>query len=707
MAQKKQIKSTQQKLQKQKQSSLPVFKPNIWLAVISAVVGFALYFNTIKHEYVLDDVGAITGNEYVMEGISGIPKILSVGMWHFDNVNLGYYRPLSMITFAIENEFFPKNPHVSHLGNVILYAMTGFFLCLLLMNLFRNFHPIFAFIITLLFIAHPIHTEVVANIKSRDEILAYLNLIIGIFLLLLAYKNQKTNSKLIFVSCIFFYFALLSKESAMTGLLIAPLILFFSYNLTIKQSLIKTIPFALMILVFQMHKYGVLGTVTGQIPKDIVNYPYTEAETKLSSTFLIFLQCIKMILFPHPLSYDYSYNQIPSSGFGSPLVLFGFLMAVALAYFSFKGLFKKSVLAFGVLLFCVTLAPALAFVFLRGGIFAERFLYAPSLGFSIVIVFLLVKIFKLNIHSPGVKMLSLLKELKLILPAGIVFALYSFKTITRNPIWHDNMTLFSTDVNSSPNSCQVRRHYGSELINMGIAEKDSQKKIEWFNKGTEQLREGLRINPHFGDAFFKLGVAYQTVKVNNDSAIFYYTRAIQEAPGYAISYNNLGILYEGTGKQELASYYYNRAVEVNPYFPDGKRNSESHKKKTGLDVRMFPTSTNLDSLERSTPQDKRDYNFYYKLGTDYASKGDYVNAAKSLENAVQLNPNHEHALVNLSNCYGFLKNYKRNIETLNRVIAINPINTQALGNLAVTYELIGNKDKSEEYRDKVRELTGQ
>src|SRR6185295_7769567 len=120
----------------------------------SAMVGFCLYLNTVKHEYVLDDVGAITGNEYVTQGISGIPKILSVGMWHFVNLNLGYYRPLSMITFAIENEFFPGNPHVSHLGNVILYATTGFFLCLLLVKIFGNFHAIYSFIVTLLFMAH-------------------------------------------------------------------------------------------------------------------------------------------------------------------------------------------------------------------------------------------------------------------------------------------------------------------------------------------------------------------------------------------------------------------------------------------------------------------------------------------------------------------------------------------------------------------------
>ena len=137
MTKKKQIKTIFVK-QRSNPINHTVFKPNIWFAVVSAFVAFILYANTIKHEYVLDDAGAITGNQFVLEGFKGIPKILNVGMWHFDNVNLGYYRPLSMITFAIENQFFLGNPHVSHFGNVLLYSLTGFFVCMLLMNLFKN-----------------------------------------------------------------------------------------------------------------------------------------------------------------------------------------------------------------------------------------------------------------------------------------------------------------------------------------------------------------------------------------------------------------------------------------------------------------------------------------------------------------------------------------------------------------------------------------
>lgn len=738
MKHKKSIKPQFQKQQKPLPLK-PIFKPNIWFAIIAMLVGGILYVNTINHKYVLDDAGAI--NEFVKQGFAGIPKIVTTGMWYFDNVNLGYYRPLSMVTFAIENEFFPENPSVSHFNNVLLYALTGFFLCMLLMNLFRNVHPVFSFVVALLFIAHPIHTEVVANIKSRDEILAFLNLVIAIFILLRAFKPEQTNWKLLFLSCLFFYLALLSKETAMTGLFIAPVVLYFSYGFSIGQSLLRTFPFLVVIIIFQFHKYQVLGSVTGQVPVDIVNYPYTEADTKLPTTFLIFLHCIRLIVFPHPLTYDYSYNQIPAEDFASPLVLLGVVIALALAYFSLKGLLKRSILALGVLFFCLTLAPALAFVFLRGGILAERFLYAPSLGFSITFVFLMTKISQLNIHSHGLKINHVLRNMKFIIPVPIIFILYSFKTVSRNSAWHDNLTLFSTDVHTSPNSCQVRRHYGSELINMGIYSKDAKKKeqvekakeivrknnpnikdsIDWFELGVEQLKIALKINPRFGDALFKLGVAYQTVKINNDSAIYYYTRAIQEAPGYAISYNNMGILYESMNKQDIASYYYNKAVEVNPRFSEGVRNRDAHRKKYGLDIRMYPSSVNLDSLIRVTPEEKRDFNFYSKIGTDYASKGDYVTAARCLEKSVQLNPRFIQALNNLANCYGMLKQYDKNIETLHKILALSPNDIQALGNLAVTYDLLAEesknkgdedkfseyKDKSEEYRDRVRELTKQ
>jgi len=194
---------------------------------------------------------------------------------------------------------------------------------------------------------------------------------------------------------------------------------------------------------------------------------------------------------------------------------------------------------------------------------------------------------------------------KLAAPMVLIGALYALKTVSRNSIWRDNMSLFSNGVTTSPDSCQAHRHYGSELINASVAEQDPRNKMELFKEGTAQLRTALDIYPHFADAWFKLGVAYQLVRTDYISAIFCYNRAIQEAPrapGMAGTYNNLGIIYEKLGKEKLASYYFNRALAMNPYLPDGMTNHRRHMQKTGLDVRLFPTDSSLDPAGGKTAE---------------------------------------------------------------------------------------------------------
>lgn len=687
-----------EKIQYPASSLLSFLKSNYGLAIISALAGFLLYANTIKHDYVLDDRAAILENEYVTQGLSGVPKIMTTNLWHFENANLGYYRPLSMITFAIENQFFPKNPHVSHLGNVLLYAFTGFFLCLLLLNIFKNVSPLFSFIITLLFIAHPIHTEVVANIKSRDEILAFLNLIIAIFILINVYSPKGTHYKRLFISCVFFYLALLSKETAMAGLLIVPLIFYFTFNNTIKHSLMRSIPFLIMIFIFQFHKHLALGTLLGQVPNDIVNYPYNTAGEKFASAWLIFLHYIQLIIFPQPLSYDYSFNQIPATSFGF-ISLLGLLLLIVLSYFAIKGVSKKSIPGFGVFIFCITLIPSLAFVLLKGGILAERLLYAPALGFCIVIVWIIWYSFsKFQFEQLKTKIIPLSFCLA-------IFSLYSFKTITRNTVWKNNITLFSTDAITSSNSCQVHRHYGSELIEMGIVEKDPVKKNELFQQGLKQLNNALSIHPHFGDVFLELGYAYQHIKKNNDSAIYYYNRAIEDAPGQASAYNNLGAVYEQLGSEELASYYFNKSVEVNPNYWIGIQNSANHKKRTGLDVHVFPTALNPEIIEKMAKN--KDALFYFKLGTLIIQKDttQALKAAGYLKKAIEMDPKMEDAYINIATCYGMAKKYNEGIEILNALLKINPKNKDAYILLGVIYDQAGNKTKAKEYYELAKKLS--
>jgi len=151
------------------------------ISIIFAL-GVGLYIYSVSFDYVLDDQIVITKNQFTNKGFSGIGSILSTESmqgYFGEQKNLvvgARYRPLSIVSFAIENELWGLNSFMSHLINVLLYALTGILLYRVLLMLFPakdDTHPFFniPFIAALLYIVHPIHSEVVANVKGRDEIM--------------------------------------------------------------------------------------------------------------------------------------------------------------------------------------------------------------------------------------------------------------------------------------------------------------------------------------------------------------------------------------------------------------------------------------------------------------------------------------------------------------------------------------------------------
>lgn len=694
-----------QKPQPNLQADILVHSKLSWKpAVFLAFFAFLLYSNTIPFDYTLDDAGAVTNNAFVKKGLHGIPELLTTDFWHFDNVQLGYYRPLSLITLAVEVHFFGTDPHVSHCINAILYGISVLIILLLLQKVFREYNTMLAFSVALLFAAHPVHTEVVANIKSRDEILSLLNMS-GALLFLILYMENKRVTPLI-ISLLFFYLSLLSKETSTVAILLIPVLIYFSGDKKFRKIAQVTLFFIGVASLFLIQKKIALGSLSGVIPKDLVNYPYSGMSEKMATMFLIFLRLEWLLIFPFSLRYDYSYNAIPAGDWQNPLTVAGIILFLYSLSLIVKNKNQGNIFGLGLAFLMITILPALAFILLRGGIMAERFLFAPSLGYCMVGVVLVSRITGTMVQSPGEGWLSFVKKNKTFTTIILlVSVLFSLKTITRNRVWKDNFTLFSTDVEVNPNSAQNHRHLGSEYINKATSENDSLKKHEYWVNGVSELKKAIKIYPVFGDAFFKLGVAYHSVYFNTDSAIYYYLKAIETAPGYSLSYNNLGIVYQYMKNYELASYYYNKAAEVNPNHPDGKKNAANLKAATGLDIHVFPTSINLDSLKQKTQN--KDALYYYNLGTLYASKGDYKTAMENLKIATTMNPQYVDAFINLGNCYGLLKLYKESIDCNLRVLQLNPGNKSAWQNLMINYEQTGQKEKSDEARKKLTELTGQ
>ncbi|MEZ5054780.1 MAG: hypothetical protein R2807_08505 [Chitinophagales bacterium] len=152
-------------------------RPNFekWFYFILILLAFVLYGNTIFNEYSLDDRLIVTENPYVQNGLAGIDDIFKSNYFQSKDVTLDK-RPVTVSTFAIEYQFFGANPHVSHFINVLLYALLLIVLFQTLKRVFKldTLHYLLPFLATILYAVHPIHTEVVASLKNRDELLVML-----------------------------------------------------------------------------------------------------------------------------------------------------------------------------------------------------------------------------------------------------------------------------------------------------------------------------------------------------------------------------------------------------------------------------------------------------------------------------------------------------------------------------------------------------
>src|ERR1051325_2924193 len=105
--------------------------------IILVLFAIGLNANTLFHQYAYDDEVVMNGNKLVKEGLKGIPALLTTEYFYGllkkqSDLTGARYRPFSLIMFALEYQCFGANPFVSHLLNMLLFALLIALLFLLL-----------------------------------------------------------------------------------------------------------------------------------------------------------------------------------------------------------------------------------------------------------------------------------------------------------------------------------------------------------------------------------------------------------------------------------------------------------------------------------------------------------------------------------------------------------------------------------------------
>lgn len=211
-----------------------IFKKSMYPLLLFAF-SFIIYANTIPNYYNLDDELVTKKHKYTSQGFSGIKEILT-SPYYSDDMGYSYdYRPVVHISFAIEHQLFGESPHVSHFFNALLFAC----LCVLLFFLLKTLLPasdILIFIAIALFSSHPIHTEVVASIKNRDELLMMFFSSLSLYI----YLKWVDKMHIIAISLAFTLFTLsmLSKSTALPFAFVIPLSVAFFHRISISKYLL-------------------------------------------------------------------------------------------------------------------------------------------------------------------------------------------------------------------------------------------------------------------------------------------------------------------------------------------------------------------------------------------------------------------------------------------------------------------------------------
>ncbi len=574
-----------------------------WKAALALLVlPMLLYFGALRLGYVLDDKLVLSENKFVQKGTKGIKDIFSHDSFTGylgtqQNIVTGArYRPLSIATFAMEHQVFGVAPGMSHFINILLYGLTALLIFRLLSMLVKQdaeqaWYLRLPFVAALLFALHPLHTEVVANIKGRDEILALLLALASAYYLLRALETSKGWQA--WWAGGLFLLAVLAKENAITFLAVVPLLALAFSGADLKKIAMRTLPFLVATVLYLVIRRSVIGFLLDgdQEVMSLMNNPFLEATgtQRYATVSLTLAWYLKLLVVPHPLTHDYYPYHVPLVQWTDWRAIVGIGSHIALIGVAAWAWRRERLVSFAILYYMLTLSLVANVLFQVGTFMNERFLYMPSLAFCMVVAWLLSeKLPRWFATRPKVAVGIALAVM------GLLGAGYAVRTVTRVPDWESTYTLNAASIQVSTESAYSNQYYGFALYEMADKETDFGKKKKLLDEALPYVERALVICPLYPDALgTKTGIMVNYFTMDNKiEPLLKWFEFVQK---------NHPIAYIDTVLKDLIAFGQHR-VELNYWLQDVGYNhfwvAKGDKKMATKYIQMLksidPTNSNVD-----------------------------------------------------------------------------------------------------------------
>ena len=520
-------------------------------ALLLAGACLLVYANALTGGFAYDDK-AIVRDNFRIRAPSRVDEIFTTQYFGGAPGTGTAYRPLLLLSFAVQWWIHGADPLAFHAVNVLFHAGATLLLAALFLRL--GIGPPVAVGAALLFAVHPIHVEAVASIVGRGEAQAAA-LVLGYLLLALRFADGGRRRALALALSLLCYLAAnLTKESAA----VAPALLVLGLAWTGEGGLGARLATALrrgwavyvgsaavLLAVFALRARVLGGPLkaghTGIFELENALAPLPPL-LRAANACALFFRMLGRLVLPLRLSADESAWSIRPLAPNDALAWATPALLAALAAAALWRMRERSIPALGFLFLGLASLPTSNLLFPTGTIFAERLAYLPSAGLCLMAAAWI---------AGGAGSFAALPRARLALLAAASVALGA-RTIVRNPVWESDETLFTNMVRVSPASAKA--HY--DFAYMSAEAKRPRRALEHYVRATE-------IYPDYWDAWAGRGRMERELgdPVASERA---YDEALRLHPGYENGYFGLGLSREARADANGAEEAYRAGLRRNP-----------------------------------------------------------------------------------------------------------------------------------------------
>lgn len=626
-----------------------------WPLAVLLLLATLPYVGILRNDftYTYDDKALILDNPYV-HNFQHLKEVLTTPLFSSVGAQAGtpYYRPIATLGFLLCYRLFGPLAYGFHLASLLLNVAAVGIMFLLAEKLFDDRAA--AFVAAGLFALHPVHVEAVAWVSTVTDIEVTLFYLLAFwsFLRVAAPRGgRRAWAEAAMTGS--FILALFSKEQALTLPLLAAAYEHFyradRLETTPWKKLLRYGPLWLVGLGYVLLRVHLMGAFAHATRMHNIDIPQT-----IFSALALAGQYLGKLLWPVRLSAFYPFHA--STGFLALPVLVG-VSALVVGVCLFVLLWKRARPAsFGILWLFVTLAPVLNARWMSAYVFAERYLYLPSVGYCLVGGWACTALWQTRVGRQGI-----LPRIVLAI-ACVVAVLCAVRIVTRVPDWQDDVTLFTVSLAAEPDDFRLHDALGQAYWLRGNSQ------------GAEREWQGtLHLEPANAQTLGSLGALYAEQK-RFDQAIPPLEGALRLNPNDTVGHLSLGAAYAETGKLDRAEEQFRAAVLLSPL----NFNAHNLLGKLYFDSKRFPEAEQqfLQSL-----QCEPNLAAYDHLGYIYVQWGDRDRAEKAFKAALAMNGADSHAHFHLGLIYAATGSTAQAVAELKAALAADPNDPEILSAL--------------------------